>query len=194
MSKTIVQNRIVGHEEVSPDQLLANPRNFRVHTEAQKVVLAGTLETIGYVEEVLVNRTTGHIVNGHLRVVDALARGQPTVPVAYIEVSLEDEKVLLLTLDPLAALAREDDDVLAALSAEAQSDSDDVNEFIADRDPSGDGKAARVRELDLGKLQDRFWVHVTGPLGDQMATLEEIRAQLAALPGVEVEVGTTEGA
>ena len=41
------QNRIVGYGEEPPDQLLANPRNWRTHPASQTDALAGVLRTCG---------------------------------------------------------------------------------------------------------------------------------------------------
>ncbi len=49
------QNRIVGAGEEAPDQLLANPLNYRIHPSAQQEALAGSLDTIGWVQQVVVN-------------------------------------------------------------------------------------------------------------------------------------------
>ena len=62
------RNRIAGSGEESPDQLLANPRNFRRHPKHQQDALRGVLAEVGWVQDVIVNRTTGHLVDGHLRV------------------------------------------------------------------------------------------------------------------------------
>jgi hypothetical protein len=67
------------------------------------------------VAHVLVNRTTGHIVDGHLRVELALARHEPTVPVSYVELSEGEEALVLATLDPIAAMANTEQSSLAAL-------------------------------------------------------------------------------
>ena len=69
--------------------------------------------------EVLVNRTTGHIVDGHLRIELALARDEPTVPVTYFELTDEEERLVLASLDPLAAMASAEQEQLAALLAGA---------------------------------------------------------------------------
>ncbi len=61
-------SRIVGSGEEAPDQLLANPANWRIHPKAQQEALAGVLDQVGWVQQVLVNRRTGHVVDGHLRV------------------------------------------------------------------------------------------------------------------------------
>jgi hypothetical protein len=41
------RSRIVGSGEEAPEQLLANPFNFRVHTKAQQVALVGVLDQVG---------------------------------------------------------------------------------------------------------------------------------------------------
>lgn len=61
------RNRIVGHAEVPPGELIANPRNWRAHPAEQQRALSGALAEVGWVAEVLVNRTTSHVVDGHLR-------------------------------------------------------------------------------------------------------------------------------
>ena len=53
------RNRIIGHGTESPDQLLGNPRNFRVHPKAQQDALAGSLNDVGYIQTVIVNKRTG---------------------------------------------------------------------------------------------------------------------------------------
>src|SRR5207249_8671297 len=111
------RNRIVGHGAEAPDQLLANPANWRTHPKEQQVALAGSLSEVGWVQQVLVNRTTGHVVDGHLRVELAISRNEPSVPVTYVELSLAEEQLVLATLDPLAAMAAAEQDALPALLA-----------------------------------------------------------------------------
>ena len=57
------RNRIVGHADVAPAELVPNPANWRTHPPEQQRALAGALAEIGWVGEVLVNRTTGHVVD-----------------------------------------------------------------------------------------------------------------------------------
>jgi hypothetical protein len=76
---TAWQNRIVGHADVAPADLVPNPRNWRTHPADQQRALGGALSEVGWVAEVLVNRTTGNVVDGHLRIELALARQEPTV-------------------------------------------------------------------------------------------------------------------
>lgn len=87
------QSKIVGHGKVAASQLLANPFNHRRHPEKQRQVVAASIEELGFIKSVLVNRLTGHIVDGHERVMQALGVGEETeVDVEYVELSPEDEK------------------------------------------------------------------------------------------------------
>ncbi len=110
------RNRIVGHGEEDADQLLANPKNWRVHPKAQQSALEGVLKEVGWVQQVIVNRVTGFVVDGHARVAMAISRGEK-VPVVYVELTKEEEALVLATLDPLSAMAGTDDELLADLKS-----------------------------------------------------------------------------
>ena len=125
------QNRIVGHGDEDPSQLLANPRNFRIHPKTQQDAVAGVLEEVGWVQSVIVNRTTGHLIDGHLRVSIALRDDEPTIPVVYVELSEDEEALILATLDPLAALAGTDRQKLEELLSEVGTGSADVQALLA---------------------------------------------------------------
>ncbi len=129
------RSRIVGHGEEAPGALMPNPGNWRRHPEAQRAALAGALSAVGWVQDVIVNRTTGRIVDGHARVELAVARGESTVPVVYVELDEAEERVVLATLDPLAALATTDDEALAALLADITVSDDALRAMLADMQP-----------------------------------------------------------
>lgn len=103
------RSKIVGHEKVQAGQLMANPFNHRRHPEKQRKVVAASIEELGFIKSVLVNQVTGHIVDGHERVMQALGVGEETlVDVEYVELSPEDEKKALLVLDASSELAEVD--------------------------------------------------------------------------------------
>lgn len=120
MSKTNQrwQNRIIGYDNVAPDQLLANPANFRVHPKKQQDALTGSLSELGWLQDIVVNRVTGHVLDGHLRVSLALRNGEPTVPVKYVALSESDEKLALAVFDPITYMAETDAAQLDALLQE----------------------------------------------------------------------------
>jgi hypothetical protein len=129
-------NRIVGSGEEAPDQLLAHPDNWRVHPKAQQEALAGVLDQVGWVGQVLVNQRTGHVVDGHLRVALAISRGESSVPVLYVDLSPEDEALVLASLDPLAAMATTDEAKLRELLAEVSVDSEALAAMLASLVPT----------------------------------------------------------
>jgi DNA modification methylase len=116
------RNRIVGSGTEAPERLAANPANWRVHPRHQKDALAGSLDTVGWVAQVLVNRRTGYVVDGHARVALALARKEASVPVLYVDLSPDEERLVLATFDPIGALAGADGERLSALLAEVTVD------------------------------------------------------------------------
>jgi hypothetical protein len=129
---TAWQNRIVGHGDEPPEQLLANPANWRLHPPAQRNALRGSLDTVGWVATVLVNRTTGHVVDGHARIEEALSRHEPTVPVTYVELSENEEALVLATLDPIGAMATTDEAKLNELLAEISVDEPGLARLLSD--------------------------------------------------------------
>ncbi|HEY5277825.1 MAG TPA: hypothetical protein VIK38_15050, partial [Coriobacteriia bacterium] len=98
------RNRIVGSGAEAPERLAANPANWRVHPRHQRDALAGSLDTVGWVAQVLVNCQTGFLVDGHARVALALARKEASVPVLYVDLSPDEERLVLATFDPIGAL------------------------------------------------------------------------------------------
>jgi DNA modification methylase len=111
------RSRIVGSGEEAPDQLVANPLNWRTHPGPQRDALRGSLDTVGWVATVLVNRRTGFVVDGHARVEEALSRHEATVPVLYVDLDPDEEALVLATLDPIGAMATADTAKLEELLA-----------------------------------------------------------------------------
>lgn len=109
------RNRIVGHGEEAPDQLLANPLNWRTHPIVQQEALKEILQNIGWVQDIIVNRRTGHLIDGHLRVQLALRDHDVMVPVTYVDLSEEEERTILATFDPIGDLATADKAKLSEL-------------------------------------------------------------------------------
>lgn len=110
------QNRIVGEGEVAAVDLVPHPQNWRKHPASQGTVLAQTLDGVGWVQRVIVNRRTGRMLDGHLRAELARKQGEQTpVPVVYVDLSEDEERTVLATLDPIAGMAIADEATLAGL-------------------------------------------------------------------------------
>ena len=185
-----IRSRIVGHGEESPDQLLANPLNWRIHPKHQQDAMSGVLQEIGWVQSVIVNRTTGNLVDGHMRVSLALREELPSIPVVYVELSPAEEATVLATLDPLGAAAVTDKQKLAELLQDVSVRSKDLEVFLS-RIDSGDGMDRQQRMAEWVGMpefeqQDKtsefeLVVHFAG---------EQQREQFAALVGQSITAKT----
>lgn len=121
----------MGWDEVAPDQLLANPKNFRRHPNLQREALRGSLNDLGWIAPVIVNRLSGHLVDGHARVEEALTKGCK-VPVAYVELTDAEEAEALAVMDPISAMATVDKEALDALLREVATGEAGLQKMLAD--------------------------------------------------------------
>jgi ParB-like chromosome segregation protein Spo0J len=126
------QDRIIGEGHEAPDQILANPYNFRIHSQFQQASLTGVLETIGWVQRIIINQRSGHLIDGHLRVTLADRYDQPYVPVSYVDLSDDEERLVLATLDPLSALAVHDKAQYESLLRDVHTDNAAIAALLAD--------------------------------------------------------------
>lgn len=125
------RNRIVGHGEQAAGQFMANPNNWRIHPKAQREALTGVLGEVGWVQSVIVNRTTGHVLDGHARIEEALKLGDETpVPFVEVELSEDEEAKILLTLDPISAMAAADKANLDSLLREVSTASNGIQSML----------------------------------------------------------------
>lgn len=124
------ENRIIGTGTEHPEQLLANPNNWRIHPKAQQDALESSLTDVGWVQHIIVNQRTGHVVDGHMRASVAISRNEQEVPVVYVDLSDEEENLILSTYDPIGAMAVADKQQLDELLEKVSSDSDVINDLL----------------------------------------------------------------
>jgi len=94
-----------------------NPRNWRTHDRRQMEALEGTLSRNGWAGALLYNETTDNLIDGHAREkLDLTKCDLPEwVPVLTGKWTAEQEREVLLTLDPITNQAGEDSTKFAAL-------------------------------------------------------------------------------
>ena len=195
MALSTWRNRIVGHGDEDPRVIRPNPQNWRVHGEKQSRALTGILAQVGWVGEVMVNRRTGHLVDGHLRVDLAIQSGEARVPVTYVDLDDQEEALVLATLDPLGAMAGVDrlrlGDLLEQMAHEDQATQALLEQIKADAGlmgiTHGPYDDRLLEEIDADTLPERpYWVLMAVPVDKMLAAkplLEEIKAQ-----GIRVEI------
>ncbi|MEM6260402.1 MAG: site-specific DNA-methyltransferase [Planctomycetota bacterium] len=79
-----------------------NPRKPVRPDSSSYISAKESLDRFGLVQPYVVNRRTGHLVSGHVRLQIAIARGEKTVPCVFVDLSLEEEKALNIRLNKSA--------------------------------------------------------------------------------------------
>jgi len=112
--------------------LLPNPKNWRKHPKAQADALRGLLAEVGYADALLARE----LPDGRLQLIDGHLRAETTpdseVPVLILDVTEAEADKILLTLNPLGAMAEADSEAVKALLATVDTDSDAA--LVAPRD------------------------------------------------------------
>jgi DNA modification methylase len=158
MAKVEWRNRIIESGTAAPETLVPNPENYRIHGEQQQKAMAGALAEVGWVQPVTVNRTTGRLVDGHMRVALAIRRGEPAIPVNYVELTQAEERIALATIDPLGDLATQGDEELRALLDSVAVKDQDLADLLASmaHDAGGDtesGETTRETETAADRVE-----------------------------------------
>jgi hypothetical protein len=111
-----LRNRICGHRRVRAGDLVPHELNYRTHPEGQKAALEALYRTVGFARSLLAYE----LPDGRLKLIDGHLRRElhpdQVVEVEVLDVNDSEARTLLLSIDPLAALAGRDDEVHAELA------------------------------------------------------------------------------
>lgn len=133
-----IRDRIIELRRVKGSVLLENPRNFRRHPEAQRAALRGILGEVGIADALLARETPDGLmlIDGHLRREEL---PDTELPVLVLDVTEEEADKLLLTLDPLAAMAEMEGTAVRALLERLEWQAEDGLRALLDdlRDQAG---------------------------------------------------------
>ncbi len=96
---------IVGIGAKPANQFQAHPDNWRGHPEEQRETMKEILGVFGIVAGVIENKSTGHLIDGHERIYEAMEKGEETiVPYLLVDVPEEKEGDLLLVFDKVGEM------------------------------------------------------------------------------------------
>jgi hypothetical protein len=126
-----VRDRIKELRRVPAAELIPNPKNWRVHPEAQQDGLRAMLERVGYADAVIARETDAGLmlIDGHLR---AEITPDAIVPVLVTDLTEAEADEVLATLDPLAALAEPDVDQLVKLLGGIEEPDESIQALLED--------------------------------------------------------------
>ena len=104
-----IRNRIKGHRRVRAGDLVPHEFNFRAHPERQRAALQALYREVGFARSLLAYE----LPDGRLKLIDGHLRRDLDpdleVDVEVLDVNDEEARQLLLSIDPLAALAETQD-------------------------------------------------------------------------------------
>lgn len=131
-----IKNRITELRQVKAGDLLENPRNWRTHPEAQRSALTAVLDEVG-----IAGALVGYETEDGLRLIDGHLRKEQDPeqewPVLVLDVDDLEADKLLVTMDPLAAMADANEQVLADLIDSIDTDSDGMQAMLDQLSESG---------------------------------------------------------
>jgi ParB-like chromosome segregation protein Spo0J len=162
MSTSTVQTRPLEVEQVPIEELHPDPANPRRISDEELEALTRSMRQWGVVQPVLARRHDKIVIGGHQRLVAARRLGLKTVPVVWLDVSVEQARLLNLALNRISGSW--DEQLLARLLADLQADTD------LDLTLTGFGEdelKELLRSLDVHEKADRLEVF------DFEAALEE---------------------
>jgi DNA modification methylase len=114
---TQIRDRIRELRRVPAGELQPNPKNYRRHGALQSAAMRGLLNEIGYAGALLARE----LPDGKLQLIDGHLRLETTpkaiVPVLVLDVTEDEADKILLTFDPISALAETDKAQMEALLA-----------------------------------------------------------------------------
>ncbi len=126
-----IRDRIKELRRVRAADLRPNPRNWRRHPSEQRGALRGLLAEVGYADALIARE----LPDGSLMLIDGHLRAETTpdsvVPVLVLDVDQQEADKILLTLDPLAAMATSAGDELQDLLKSVQTESEAVQSLLA---------------------------------------------------------------
>lgn len=142
------KNRIVGHGEKPAVDFRFNPLNYRRHPEEQREAVRKMLGLVGWVTEVIVNRRTGNLIDGQARIEEALRQDdQQHIPFTEVDLSLEEEKAVLATLDPMTGMAETDQAVLDQLLADTRIEIPELDDLLMELHEAAPAPKSRTVEF-----------------------------------------------
>jgi DNA modification methylase len=127
-----IRNRIKELRMIKASELMPNPKNWRTHPKQQQDAIKGILAEVGYADALLARE----LPDGSLMLVDGHLRAESTpdleVPVLVLDITESEADKLLLSLDPLSAMAGTDSLALDSLLREVNTGSEALSQMFAD--------------------------------------------------------------
>ena len=127
-----IRDRIKKFTRLKASEIKPHASNWRSHPQAQQDALRGVLAEVGIAGALLVRELPGGgygLIDGHMR---ADVSPDTEWPVLVLDVDEAEAKKLLLTIDPIGAMAEANATALDALLREVETGSEALAEMLAE--------------------------------------------------------------
>jgi hypothetical protein len=179
-----VRNRIVRHVRVRAGDLVPHELNARRHPHAQREALAALYREVGFARSLLAYP----LPDGRLKLIDGHLRRDLSpdmeVEVEVLDVNDVEARKLLLSIDPLAALAEHDSSTLAELRNLTTTDSDALANLWRSIDAAGAAVDQTLEDVSRRKpaappaVPEQYLILVECPgEAEQLALLERFQRE-----------------
>lgn len=178
-----IRDRIRELRRVRAGDLVPHPKNWRLHTDAQRSALDGVLREVGFADALLARELPDGrlgLVDGHLR---AARDPDALVPVLVCDLTDAEADLVLATLDPLAALAQRDDDAYRALTEGLANANADVQRLLEATAGDVPDESGAIKAITIPPAQTFVWLLVGVPM-DQADRLLAMAADARAFATV----------
>jgi len=139
-----IRNRIKRHVRMRAGDLVPHEQNFRRHPDGQRAALQGLYEEVGFARSLLAYE----LPDGRLKLLDGHLRQEMNpnmeVDVEVLDVTDDEAKLLLASMDPLAEMAQADAEALDKLLKDVKTDNEALGTMLrslADAHPWANGNA-----------------------------------------------------
>ena len=174
--------------------------NRRLHTPRGAKMLLESIEQVGAARSIVIDEDN-EILAGN-GVAEAAAEagltklqiietdGKTLVAVRRVGLSPEEKRALAIYDNRTGELSKWDadqlmEDRLHKLPLRPFFDEAELKKHMREQSQ----KEAVVKELDVSGVDDKFWIAIRGPLKSQAVALDKLKAVMAEVEGVEVELG-----
>lgn len=154
-----IRDRVKELRRVRAAELAPNAKNWRQHPQKQREALKGILADIGYADALIARETDDGalvLVDGHLR---AETTPDQIVPVLVLDVTEAEADKLLLSMDPVSAMADTDPVALRELIEKSEAACEALREMYCDlADSAGlykldkSAKAEGAKEVNVSEI------------------------------------------
>lgn len=150
-----IRDRIKEFRRVAADELLKNPKNWRVHPPEQVAALRGVLNEIGFAGAELCRE----LPDGSLMLIDGHSRqdlmGSRKIPCLITDLSEEEGDLLLATFDPIGAMATADSAKLDELLQGITVGDEAVSQMLAGLASESGLYGGNLDEVHWGNTDDK---------------------------------------